>query len=984
MADELWQNRGGTLEKMDLGGGGGSTPIATLAEAGKVKPDGTSTTVDADGTLHSTVAVSVSVYGDVPVGTVTTSVFGRRPTSDDLPCDGSVVKRAAWPELFAVIGTSWNTGGEAADEFRLPNIPAGITPPAPDPILETDWEKVCDTIPGGAFMPSNYGHVHATGAFCVDAANGVAHVFAASTNNMSDTSFYEHLVDVGSGTVLSSVLHINPFGAKPSQVRASQDEDLIFFGTTSGIWRRKLSDASAPWTRIAACSGDPCPIEIDAERGRLFVYGTAASGANSPCMAVNYATRTAPAHVLFTEAAIPYGALDRKTGMLWGVTTSGRTLQCLNPGTQAYTKSGIAAAFVGNGTCNIGISNDSILALDSSQNAWVARRNAAGDDFENPVKVGPTPIVTEAHNVTPIPGQDAFLVWINGYHAICTNIALVDARALSVTNIWTTTPYPGKFLSDVHPEPDGWLYALVKTQNDAANGMGPMALIRRKLGDRQKWKPYSKYIRARNSPGSVNVAEINSLIRDGSIDLGSAPGGAGGSAAPATCGSLGSVQPDCDTITIDGAGVISVDVDAVSTAMTNGIKDIIKGSLGETAIKNLVKAAAEPAKATCSANGISRPDCDTLQVDREGVLSVDVDAVRREVLQPTQDPKNPSPTIITLGPPRLVRVREQKVSDNYTRLVYTVAATPVAGAIASFKWREDSRSTFSTATAKANTATLSGGIRYASDAGKEVTLQVHAVDTLGNVGALAEFTSTVTFVASSTRHGEILFDAGGVPVAVITGSFASGGEEPWNIFGKKVWIAVATAQNRVIMKPGWYGMAIPGMDAVNVASWKLAENSTAEDGTGTFVSSKSTEADMDATFAQDAGQDSKRKTDLFLQGGHPESSTPDAATWCRSIVPLVGSTPTPMDVPRMSVLMRIYQARAVINDMDVMAPMHPEKRLSGTSWGTSRLSVFSSSVDGRSTKSYAWHIYYNGEADYTAYRNRSEVQGVIPCLEIPA
>lgn len=35
------------------GGSGGDVPIATTTTAGKVKPDGTSITVEADGTIHS-------------------------------------------------------------------------------------------------------------------------------------------------------------------------------------------------------------------------------------------------------------------------------------------------------------------------------------------------------------------------------------------------------------------------------------------------------------------------------------------------------------------------------------------------------------------------------------------------------------------------------------------------------------------------------------------------------------------------------------------------------------------------------------------------------------------------------------------------------------------------------------------------------------------------------------------------------------------
>lgn len=35
--------------------------------------------------------------------------------------DGSVVKRDSYTGLFSVIGTTYNTGGEGVDEFRLPS-----------------------------------------------------------------------------------------------------------------------------------------------------------------------------------------------------------------------------------------------------------------------------------------------------------------------------------------------------------------------------------------------------------------------------------------------------------------------------------------------------------------------------------------------------------------------------------------------------------------------------------------------------------------------------------------------------------------------------------------------------------------------------------------------------------------------------------------------------------------------------------------------
>lgn len=37
-------------------------------------------------------------------------------------CQGQVVTRAAYPNLFAVIGTTYNTTGETAAQFRLPDL----------------------------------------------------------------------------------------------------------------------------------------------------------------------------------------------------------------------------------------------------------------------------------------------------------------------------------------------------------------------------------------------------------------------------------------------------------------------------------------------------------------------------------------------------------------------------------------------------------------------------------------------------------------------------------------------------------------------------------------------------------------------------------------------------------------------------------------------------------------------------------------------
>lgn len=59
--------------------------------------------------------------GILPVGSIIASASAT-PTSGFLHCRGDVVSRTTFPDLFAAIGTTFNTGGELITEFRLPNL----------------------------------------------------------------------------------------------------------------------------------------------------------------------------------------------------------------------------------------------------------------------------------------------------------------------------------------------------------------------------------------------------------------------------------------------------------------------------------------------------------------------------------------------------------------------------------------------------------------------------------------------------------------------------------------------------------------------------------------------------------------------------------------------------------------------------------------------------------------------------------------------
>ncbi len=56
-----------------------------------------------------------------PTGAVQAFAMATAP-SGWLACDGSAVSQATYDDLFTAIGTTWNTGGEGAGNFRLPDF----------------------------------------------------------------------------------------------------------------------------------------------------------------------------------------------------------------------------------------------------------------------------------------------------------------------------------------------------------------------------------------------------------------------------------------------------------------------------------------------------------------------------------------------------------------------------------------------------------------------------------------------------------------------------------------------------------------------------------------------------------------------------------------------------------------------------------------------------------------------------------------------
>lgn len=229
-------------------------------------------------------------------------------------------------------------------------------------------------------------------------------------------------------------------------------------------------------------------------------------------------------------------------------------------------------------------------------------------------------------------------------------------------------------------------------------------------------------------------------------------------------------------------------------------------------------------------------------------------------------------------------------------------------------------------------------------------------------------------IIQNSMHGKILYDTNGEPAAIITGSYASNGKEPWNIRGHKLWIAVACMSKRTMENIAWggNGIDIPTITNSIVTQNQLNDSKTGT-GSGNCVSIHTTEVQMDAAF-NDIGT-SDELTTKILEYGTTHNIEYPAAEYCNTIVLADGSH---MDLPRIEVLMRIYQSRDRIDKLD------PTLKASGESstnswWKYPYASSEISSNFARGINFTSGNASGDGRKDGQYYWYQA-----LPALEIPA
>lgn len=129
-------------------------------------------------------AIVVLMGAAVPPSAVQAFARGTAPAGW-LACDGSTVSRATYAALFAAIGTTFNTGGEAGTVFRLPDL-RGEFVRGWDAGRGVDAARVLGTAQGHALGAHTHGIDAAIASY--DNASNTAVVLESSGSGASDTA----------------------------------------------------------------------------------------------------------------------------------------------------------------------------------------------------------------------------------------------------------------------------------------------------------------------------------------------------------------------------------------------------------------------------------------------------------------------------------------------------------------------------------------------------------------------------------------------------------------------------------------------------------------------------------------------------------------------------------------------------------------------------------------------------------------------------
>ena len=137
-------------------------------------------------------------YAHTPTGIVNPFAGSAAPTGW-LLCSGQTVSRTTYAALFAVIGTTYNTGGEAGTDFRIPNLKGKI--PVGLDSSQTEFDGLGET---GGSKTSTAAHTHgidhnhpAFNATSGNTSQNHSHGFDLNIVHSDGTPVYGEILNVG-------------------------------------------------------------------------------------------------------------------------------------------------------------------------------------------------------------------------------------------------------------------------------------------------------------------------------------------------------------------------------------------------------------------------------------------------------------------------------------------------------------------------------------------------------------------------------------------------------------------------------------------------------------------------------------------------------------------------------------------------------------------------------------------------------------------
>lgn len=212
--------------------------------------------------------------GGLPIGGTIVWPGASDPVGGDwLICDGRTLSTSVYADLFAVCGTTWNTGGEAAGTFRIPDMRSRV------PVGAGQGTGLSNRVLGSTFGAEN----HTLGVTEIPAhshtASGGSHSHTASggshSHGFTGTS-HSH-----SGTFITSVTPI--YNAVQSGSGANRMDDVsLGFGSTGS--------ATAGGT-VGAAGATPTISSTDATPAISNTGGGSSHNNMQPSLSINFVIR---------------------------------------------------------------------------------------------------------------------------------------------------------------------------------------------------------------------------------------------------------------------------------------------------------------------------------------------------------------------------------------------------------------------------------------------------------------------------------------------------------------------------------------------------------------------------------------------------------------------------------------------------------------------------------------------------------------------